>query len=238
MKTLALLSSMPFENDHILAHLKSVRKIKIAGRPAHKGTFEGKLILLSSAGMGKVNSAISITAVLENFSVDAVINFGVGGAYPGSGLTTGDIAAASREIYGDEGVIDSRGWHSLKKIGIPLLEHGSQKYFNKFPAGAKHALPLRWKKRVDLKIKSGAFVTVSSSTGSMKRAKELEKRFGAICENMEGAACAHACALYRVPFHEIRGISNIVGVRDKRRWNLKLASMNCQTVVLEMLNAY
>jgi len=27
---------------------------------------------------------------------------------------------------------------------------------------------------------------------------------------------------------EIRGISNIVGVRDKRMWNLRLASENCQ----------
>jgi futalosine hydrolase len=78
-------------------------------------------------------------------------------------------------------------------------------------------------------------VTVSSSTGTRKRAKELEKRFNAICENMEGAAVAHLCTLYKIPLFEIRGISNIVGVRDRRTWDLKLASRNCQQVVLETL---
>jgi futalosine hydrolase len=238
MKTLALLSSMPFENDQILSHLKNVRKTEIAGRPAHKGVFEGINIILPSMGIGKVNSAITLTAVLENFSVSTVINVGVGGAYPGSGLMTGDIATASQEIYGDEGVIDSRGWHSLKKIGIPLLQEGRKQYFNEYPV-TPLPLPLRNKRseiEIAAKIKSGIFVTVSSCSGSMKRAKELEKRFNAICENMEGAALAHVCALYKIPFHEIRGISNIVGVRDKRKWNLKLASTNCQRVVLETLH--
>ena len=235
MKTLALLSSMPFENDHILTHLKSVRNIELAGRPAHKGVFAGNNILLASTGIGKVNSAMTLTAVLENFSVSTVINFGVGGAYPGSGLTNGDIAVASNEVYADEGVIDNSGWHSLKKIGIPLVDNGEKKFFNEFPVGAKHALPLHRKEILDFEMKSGTFVTVASCTGSMKRAKELEKRFNAICENMEGAAIAHVCTLYKVPFHEIRGISNTVGVRDKRKWDLKLASMNCQKVVLETL---
>ena len=52
---------------------------------------------------------------------------------------------------------------------------------------------------------------------------------------MEGAAVAHLCTLYKIPLLEIRGISNVVGVRDKRKWNLKLASRNCQQVVLKAL---
>ena len=52
---------------------------------------------------------------------------------------------------------------------------------------------------------------------------------------MEGAAIAQLCALYNVPFLEIRGISNIAGIRDKRKWNLKLASQNSQTAALEAI---
>jgi len=35
---------------------------------------------------------------------------------------------------------------------------------------------------------------------------------------MEGAAAAHICALYKVPFMEIRGISNLVTDRDRGSW--------------------
>ena len=94
---------------------------------------------------------------------------------------------------------------------------------------AIHELPLP----NTYKIKSGAFVTVSAASGSAQRAKELERRFSAVCENMEGAAIAQVCAIYKLPMFEIRGISNTAGVRDKRRWDIQLASLNCQKAVLE-----
>lgn len=234
---LAILSSMPFESDRISARLKSVRKMKIAGKTACRGRLCGNDVLLMNTGIGKVNAAHSATCIIEKFPVKKIVNIGVGGAYPGAGLKTGDVAVALKEIYGDEGVMDAKGWGSYEKIGIPLVRSGRRKYFNEFPlliprqfsAGSRHALPLHG----DFKIKAGSFVTVSAATGTQKRAKELEERFNAACENMEGAAIAHVCAIYKIPMIGIRGISNIAGVRDKRMWNLKLASENCQGVVLE-----
>ena len=40
---------------------------------------------------------------------------------------------------------------------------------------------------------------------------------------MEGAAAAHICALYEVPFLEIRGISNLVADRDRGSWQVDRA---------------
>jgi futalosine hydrolase len=84
-------------------------------------------------------------------------------------------------------------------------------------------------------VRAGTFVTVSAASGSTRRAKEIERRFSAICENMEGAAIAQTCMIYNMPMFEIRGISNTAGVRDKRRWDMELASLNCQEAVLEAL---
>jgi len=172
--------------------------------------------------------------VIENFPVSKVINFGIGGAYPGAGLSNGDVTIASKEILGDEGVISSKGWEGLEKIGIPLVRAGKKKYFNEFPAGALAALK-RGKR--DFSTISGPFVTVSAASGSTRRAKELERRFNAVCENMEGAAIAHTCMIYNMPMFEIRGISNTAGVRDKRRWDMELASLNCQKAVLEAITS-
>ena len=52
---------------------------------------------------------------------------------------------------------------------------------------------------------------------------------------MEGAAIAHICRIYGIPFVEIRGISNMVEDRDKGKWDIELASENCQKAVLHFL---
>jgi futalosine hydrolase len=52
---------------------------------------------------------------------------------------------------------------------------------------------------------------------------------------MEGAAAAQVCLRYRVPFLEIRGLSNWAGNRNKRSWRLKEALDNCQRAMLHLL---
>lgn len=233
MKFIAILTAVPFESELILKQLKNVRSIKTAGKIIFKGKLSNQNILLINTGIGKVNAAHSATFLLENYPVKCMINAGVGGAYPNSGLKIGDTAIASKETYGDDGVIAPTGWKDLKEIGIPLLQIGMRRYFNEFPLNQAELVPLNSGK--SFQTKRGIFVTVSSVTGAHQRALELEDRFNAICENMEGAAVAHICAMYNIPFFEIRGISNMAGIRDKRRWNLSLASENCQQAVLKLI---
>jgi futalosine hydrolase len=237
MKIIALLSSVPFESDMILASLKNVRTGAFAGKKIYRGKLSGRDTLLMNTGIGKVNAAHSVTCIIENFDVKNVINFGAGGAYPGSGLAVGDIAVATREIYGDDGVAGLRDWKGMEEVGIPLVLQGKKKYFNEFPVPL-HTAVYRSRFMANppfSKIKTGPFVTVSAVSGVRKRAVELEERFNAICENMEGAAIAHVCMMHKIPFSEIRGISNIAGERNKGRWNLTLASTHCQTALMEAL---
>jgi futalosine hydrolase len=79
----------------------------------------------------------------------------------------------------------------------------------------------------------GPFITVSTCSGSKNTARMMYRRFHGICENMEGAAFAHICALYEVPIIEIRGISNIVG--DRNNWEKDEASSRCQRMVSELV---
>lgn len=248
MKMLALLSAMPFESELILSSLKNARKYRIAGKNAFQGKLSGIDVILFHTGIGKVNAAHGTTCIVENFSIKKIITIGVGGAYPGSGLTIGDIAIASREIYGDDGVFTSEGIIGMKEVGIPLVQIGRKKYFNEFtlipPASRRYEAIQAFYNggdqsgMEDFQMKSGNFVTVSATTGTQRRAKELEKRFDALCENMEGAAIAQVCMIYNIPLIELRGISNIAGVRDKRKWNMKLASENCQKAVMKLIGNY
>ena len=234
---IALLSSMSFESDLILSRMKKVLLKEAAGKKVHKGKLAGLDVLLINTGIGKVNASHSGTVVIENYPVDKVINIGVGGAYSGSGVVVGDVAIASKEIFGDDGVITSKGWKDMKEINIPVLQKGRRKYFNEFPLSTPSQAFFKDQGSTAKRIRSGPFVTVGSATGTQKRARELEKKFGGICENMEGAAIAQVCAIYGIPLIEVRGISNMVGTRDKKKWKLKEASDNCQKVVLNLLES-
>jgi futalosine hydrolase len=185
--------------------------------------------------MGKTNAAHAVTVLIEKFFPSCIVNFGIGGAYPSSGLKVGDIAVASKEVYADEGVLLKDGLYSFEITGIPLLKVRGRKYFNEFSADKRLSrLALKASGTV-APCKPGVFLTVSACTGTRKRAGELAEKFGPICENMEGAAVAHICRIYGIPFVGIRGISNIVEDRNMKKWDIELAAENCQKAVLHFL---
>ena len=79
------------------------------------------------------------------------------------------------------------------------------------------------------------FVTLNTCTGTDDDARAIEQRTGGAIENMEGAAIAHVAALSGTPVGEIRGISNMVGPRDKSMWRVKEAAAAVQEALLEWI---
>lgn len=182
------------------------------------GEIAGRRCRLLTTGVGPVNTAHLLTREAEREMPRIVAQFGIGGAYVPSGLAVGDAAVASEEIYGDLGAESPDGWLSMEQIGFPTVS-GAAPLYNRFPLDLKRA------ERVASACGGsvGAFLTVSTCTGTAARAAELYERFGAVCENMEGAAAAHVCAAYGLPFVELRGISNLIENRDRSRWRIKEA---------------
>jgi futalosine hydrolase len=241
---IALISAVPSEGSFLVRRLRLERTSQSSLPLFYHGEGEKSGLLYAVSGMGKTNAAHTATVLSREYSPRLLINFGVGGAYPSAGLALGDVMVAESEIYGDEGVRDSDGFHGAEYMGIPFLKRGRKKYYNEFALDrglSKRALASAtsaFKGADDApKVGSGRFVTVSTCTGTRKRAAELGRRWGAICENMEGAAIAHICALYGTPLTEIRGVSNIVDDRDKAKWDLELASRNCCRAVVQLLKA-
>ncbi|CAN5535573.1 futalosine hydrolase [soil metagenome] len=218
---LALLCAVPFEGEQLARALEEPLEVSIGRKAAQRGTLDGVPVVLFPVGMGKTNAAQGLTALLERQALRGVIGFGVGGAYPGAELEVAAVALASHEVYADEGVATPRGWLSTEGIGIPLLQRGELRRFNDFPLDADRvAAAERALAQAGIAARVGPFATVSCCSGTAARGVELAQRFGAICESMEGAALAHVCELYGVPFLEVRGISNAVEDRDLSRWRL------------------
>lgn len=166
------------------------------------------------SGVGPVAAALATQRALQEAPARLVVSAGIAGAYPASGLMPGDLAVSSHVIQADLGAWDGDDWLSLDALGLSVLPDG--------PGGATFPA---WDGAEDLARRSGAafgpMLTLSSVTGSLERARQLEARYpGALTEGMEGAGVAHAARLAGVPALELRGVSNAVGPRDRSAWRI------------------
>ena len=231
MEEILVLSATAFEQEALREKIERGVRREVAGREWIRGEIAGREVLLVATGLGAVNTAHALTCVLQAQRPVWVLQVGIGGAYPEGGLRIGDLALASEECYGDLGVRTEQGWQGAELIGIPVLEQG-ERYFNRF------SLDGEWVQRAARilpEAKVGTFVTVQECSGTDALGLERGRRFGGVCENMEGAAVAHLCALYGVPFVEVRAMSNIVEARDRDTWDLPLALDRAQAAALRLL---
>lgn len=224
----------------LLVRVMDARERTVQGlRETYEGECRGKRIVLAVTGMGKVNTASALTNLIGRFSPKLLINTGCAGAYGGSALSVGDLAIATAEIYGDEGMLALSGWEPLNCIGIPLLLAKGKEYFNELPFS--HFLverAVRFAGEHEIPLRKGKFITVSTCSGTAVRGEELSKRFEAICENMEGAAAAHVSIMYGIDSMEIRGISNIVEDRNLSRWDIARAAENAQRFIHAFIESF
>lgn len=146
-----------------------------------------------------------------------LLNIGIAGAYPGSGLVIGDIVIGTSEVYGD--------------IGFELPEEPRFRHIGESPWGAPYQQPQPLTVFPEFAgAAKGRGCTVNACTGTKATGRLRERLFDAAFETMEGAAVAQAGGILGVPVCEIRAISNIASDRDMRPENIKIA--------LESLQAY
>jgi futalosine hydrolase len=236
LRMIALLCSVPAEADRLLASTVVIKSTTLGSNLLIEGTIGAQRILLSVSGMGKVNAAHTATLMLARFDPKALVVFGIGGSYPSSGARIGDLAIATEEIAGDEGILTREGFKDTEFMGIPLLKTATSLIYTTYPASEQlvqrsmQSLAVH-QKSGQVNIHVGRFVTLSTCTGTATRAKELEERYRGLCENMEGAAVAHVAELHGVPWLEVRGISNMVEDRDLTKWDIPKAAGAVQQAV-------
>lgn len=203
MTSLGVVAATDLEAEVLLRHLGGAPVRRIHGKSFHEAGGSGKTaVVVCVSGVGKVNAALGTLLLIERFAPHAVVSLGVAGAYPSAGLGVSDIVVADREVYGDEGLVTPAGFVPLEQLGWQLMPGDRGLTAGGFALSVPQHLR-GWRFR-------GTSVTVSSCTGTLERARHFEKTYAALCENMEGAAVAHAAAACGVPVTEIRGVSNVI----------------------------
>jgi len=166
-------------------------------------------------GVGPVAAAVNTTRALAAADYSLVINAGIAGGFPGK-AEVGSLVVATEIVSADLGAETPEGFRSLDDLGF-----GSTRIRTEVGLVDKVASALRIAK---LPVNIGPVLTVSTVTGTDDTTLELATRIeGATAEAMEGFGVGFAALDHKLPFLEIRSISNMVGPRDGSAWKIKEA---------------
>jgi adenosylhomocysteine nucleosidase len=183
--------------------------VRIADFEFYPGKIEKKPVILLRCGIGKVNAAVGCALLLDRFKPDLVINTGSAGGIDPS-LTFGDAIISEGLLYFD---VDVTGF-SYAPGQIP----GMPPVFRTPPE-----LVVRAETAVDDLKNEGilppGFHHVQGIIGSgdvfmheSERIEVVRKTFPAVrAVEMEGAAIAQTCSLFKIPAIIIRAVSDIAG---------------------------
>ena len=184
-------------------------------------TYRNKDVAFLITGIGLLNASHKLSVCVTKYKITGVINIGIAGSFDLDSIGLGDICVAKREVWPEFGLLTDdtilpRG------LGFAQATINGEKIWDTLDLSpdlaAKNmglSLPMSWPRIVSL--------TVAGVTGTQARARLLKQKYQAHIENMEGFALAYVCTLAQIPFLEIRTISNLVGTRDKKYWNINLA---------------
>ena len=177
------------------------------------------------SGVGKTAAAV-VTAerLATGPPVPAVVSFGVAGAYPGTALAVGDVVVATEIAIVDEGLDAGSRFVPFSRPGMEVPGAAW------VPTDAALVGRLVVNRARRFAVRSGRMATVSVCAGTDRLAAERARQ-GALAESMEGAAVAFAAARRGIPFVEVRGISNLCGLRDGAPFNLAAAIRNAANVL-------
>lgn len=209
-----LLSATDFEVAPLLAQLQV--RTEVSGWPrATLAELGGVPLTLAYAGIGKANTAAAVAALGRSQALLGVLQIGIAGAYPGSGLQIGALTVAASEFDLDLGVGRGPAWRGLESIGIAAFR-GITAVTNEITldAGLVRAVSAATAAQV------AAFGTSDAVSADSATAAAMARRHGLEVESMEGVAAAQVALALGLPFVELRAISNVAGERDKQHWRI------------------
>ena len=197
--TIGIIAAMAEELEILLKDLNLDEKKEKANMTFHKGKLHEKDVVAVVCGIGKVNSAVCTQILVSEYNVDRVINVGVAGGI-GKDIYPGDIVIAENLVQHD---MDTTAFGD--KIGqIPRLDTFDFKCDKEMVSIAKKAC----ESISELNSFTGRIASGDQFIANIEKIQWLDKEFGAISCEMEGASIAQVCYLNSIPFVVIRSISD------------------------------
>ncbi len=226
---IGIIGAMSEEIKELKSIMKNINEIIIGGLHFFEGDLHGKNVVLVECGIGKVNAAITATLLINFFKISHIIFTGVAGSL-NENIDIFDIVIGTELIETD---FDVSG--DGKALGvIPRMKESFFKPDKKlFDLAIESAINIFGKE----KVISGRISTRDEFVTKEERVKFIRETFNAECTEMEGAAVAHTCYIFNIPFVVIRSISDKSNSDSAISFEkfVSIAAKNSKLVVEEIL---
>jgi len=177
-------------------------------------------------GIGLTATTYSLMRQLRLKKPDLVIQAGVGGCFDTS-IPLGQVVVVKQEAIADQSVIELNQLKTL--FDLKLVPQDQFPFKKGWLINNNEVL-----KKTSLRKVKG--ISVNEITTSKQKVKFYNETFNPVVESMEGAALHYVCLMEKIPFIQLRAISNYITERNKKKWNMKESITNLNKEIIKLLN--
>jgi futalosine hydrolase len=176
-------------------------------------------------GVGLTIATYNILKQISFKKPDFVLQVGIAGSFKKK-IPLGTIVVVKKEIIADQSVMESKKLKTIFDLG--LVSRNQFPFSNGWLVNKNPIL-----KQISLEKVNA--ISVNEITTSKQKIKLYKKAFNPVIETMEGAALHYACLMEKIPFIQLRSVSNYIGERDKKKWKLKESIQNLNKELIKVV---
>lgn len=156
-----------------------------------------------------------------------VIQAGVAGCFDKK-FPLGSVVIVKKETIADQSVIEIKKLKTL--FDLELVPHDQFPFKNAWLENNGRIL-----EKINLKKVNA--ISVNEITTSEQKVKFYKEAFSPVVESMEGAALHYTCLMEKIPFIELRSVSNYIAERDKKKWDMKKSIINLNRELIKLVES-
>jgi futalosine hydrolase len=180
-------------------------------------------------GIGLTAAAYSLTKQINIKRPGLIIQAGIAGCFD-KNLSLGSVVVITQDTIADQGVIENKQLKTM--FDLRLIKSGPAPFKKNWLVNSNKELIRQ------TGLKAVKAVSVNQVTTYREMAEFYQQKFKPVVETMEGAALHYVCGMEKIPFLQIRALSNYIGERDKKKWNIKEAINNLNAAVINIIDIY
>lgn len=175
-------------------------------------------------GVGSIATTYSLMRQIGRRKPDMIIQAGIAGCF--TRRAPGEVVAIKEESLADLGVWEDHRFKTLFDLNLAPPDA---------PPFSNRLLINPYKQLLALSgLEAVRAITVNEISTDKARIEWIQQNTAPVVESMEGGGFHYVCLQEKIPFLQLRSVSNDIGVRDKTQWDIRtaIASLNTRLITL------
>ena len=233
---IGIISAMDNETDLLLEEAEIDHVDTIADVEYHIGSLHGQPVVITRAGIGKINVTSGVTTMLIKYPISKVIFTGIAGGVADETKVLDEVVA-TRLVEHDYGILSNDGFEWCS--GDPGTGGEPGVYYDCDPQLVQIAYDAAAEVIGKDHVFKGTIATGDQFIANSEYVEKLRSDYDAYACEMEGAAVAVVCNKHGIPFVVIRALSDKAdgNAHDSYANFGEIAADNSSRIVFKMLDS-